>query len=456
VTRLRALGDARLRERADDLIDIERQVLRALSGEAGPPCVDLPEEAILLAEDLLPSDFAALDTAKLAGLCTARGGPTSHLAILAASRGVPALVAAGRRVLDVADGAPVVLDADAGVLHLDPLPERIEAARRRLEAHHTAAEQARKLAAEPCRMADGLRIEVFANVGSETDARAASAQGAEGCGLLRTEFLFLDRQAAPDEDEQLQAYQAVADALAGRPVIVRTLDVGADKPAPYLNLPHEENPALGLRGVRVSLAHPELLRTQLRAVLRVQPAGQCRIMLPMVSSVEEVRAVRAVLDPLARELGAGEVQLGIMVETPAAALLAERLAAEADFFSIGSNDLSQYTLAIDRGDPRLAGQADAMHPAVLRLIGLAAEGAASCGRPVGVCGGLASDPLTAPVLIGLGVTELSATPRLVPQIKARVRGLTLDVCRELAQAALGQETAAAVRRLVRERLPDDR
>ncbi|MBW8859910.1 MAG: phosphoenolpyruvate--protein phosphotransferase, partial [Caulobacter sp.] len=310
---------------------------------------------------------------------------------------------------------------------------------------------AQAAAHQDCATADGVRIEVFGNVGSLADARAAAAHGAEGCGLLRTEFLFLERQTPPDEDEQARQYQAIADALAGKPLIIRTLDVGGDKAAPYLPIPAEDNPALGLRGVRVSLWRPHLLKTQLRAILRVKPppgssGGQCRIMVPMVASLEELRAVRAVLDEAQRELKiTGKVALGVMIETPAAAVTADLLAAEADFLSIGTNDLTQYVLAMDRGNPEVAAGIDALHPAVLRLIAQTCAGAAKHGRWVGVCGGLASDLAAAPVLVGLGVTELSATAASLAEVKALVRTLEVPACQALARQVLDLSSPQAVR-----------
>ncbi|ATQ44126.1 phosphoenolpyruvate--protein phosphotransferase [Caulobacter mirabilis] len=445
VDALKAMGDRRLAERVDDLLDLEHQVLAILSGEA-EATIAPPPGSILLAEDLLPSQLMGLDSAGLAGLCVGRGGPTSHVAILAAALGLPALVAAGAGVTAIADGTTLILDADSGLLRVAPDAGALETAQSAIAVRHERRAAARAAAHEPGRMADGGRIEVFANVGSLADAVAATASGAEGCGLLRTEFLFLDRETPPDEDEQHRQYQAIASALEGRPLIVRTLDVGGDKDAPYLALPTEENPALGLRGVRVSLWRPQLLRAQLRAILRVKPIGQCRIMIPMVSGLDELRAVRAVLDEARRDLGVVErVELGVMVETPAAALTADLLAAEADFLSIGTNDLTQYTLAMDRGNAELAPRIDALHPAVLRLIAQTTQGARRHGRWVGVCGGLAADPAAAPILIGLGVTELSATASAVPEIKALVRRLKRDACEALAERALLQPSAEAVR-----------
>jgi phosphoenolpyruvate-protein phosphotransferase len=446
VGQLRAVGDARMMERAADLADLKRQVLLGLSGETAAP-IALPDNAIVLADDILPSQLMELDPTRVAGLAISRGGPTSHVAILAAAMNIPAVVALGPRVLSIEDGALLILDGDEGRLQVAPKPAEIAAAQTRLFERRSRRAKAKAAALALCHTADGTRIEVFANLGAVDEAAGAVESGAEGCGLLRTEFLFMERAAAPDEAEQLAAYQAIAQALDGRPLIVRTLDIGADKPVAYLPLPPQDNPALGVRGVRVGLAWPELLRTQLRAILRVQPAGQAQIMLPMIASLSEVRAVRAIVAELAADLGVAVPQLGVMVETPAAAVTADLLAAEADFLSIGTNDLAQYALAMDRTSPQLAAQVDALHPAVLRLIREAAMGAASRGRPVAVCGSLASDIAAAPILIGLGVSELSAAPAAIPELKAAIRDTTLAQCQDLAERALRQASAAEVRTL---------
>lgn len=443
-----ATGDPLLIERAADLADLERRVLEGLTGAAAAPPA-MPPGAILLAADLLPSQFMALDAARLAGICTAGGGPTSHVAILAAAAGVPMLVAAGATVEQVPDGRTLVLDATGGWLETDPgtallaETERCLAQARRARAAATAA------AGEDARTADGTRIEIFANLGSVADAARAVAAGAEGCGLLRTEFLFLDRDRAPTEDEQARDYAAIAATLGERPLIVRTLDIGGDKPVPYLQMATEDNPALGLRGVRLTLARLDLLDTQLRAILRGVPAGQCRIMVPMVIEAAELRAVRSRLDAARAALGiTAAIPLGVMIETPAAALLAASIAREADFLSIGSNDLTQYALACDRGNPATAARVDALHPAVLHLIAQAANGAAVYRRWLGVCGGIASEATAAPILIGLGVTELSAAPAAIPALKAIVRTLRVAECRTLAERSLACGDAAEVRALI--------
>ena len=449
VDALRGLGDRRLAERVDDLVDLERQVLRALTGEE-ENAATLAPGSILLADELLPSQLMGVEPGLVAGFCTARGGPTSHVAILAAAMGIPALVATGAAVMTVSDGTALILDADSGQLRVAPDAPALEAAQTQLAQRQERKARAKATAHQTCVTKDGQRIEVFGNVGSLNDALAASANGAEGSGLLRTEFLFLDRATPPDEDEQARQYQAIASALDGKPLIIRTLDVGGDKAAPYLPIPAEENPALGLRGVRVSLWRPHLLKTQIRAILRVRPVGQCKIMVPMIASLDELRAVRAVLDEAKREMGIAErIELGVMIETPAAAVTADLIAAEADFLSIGTNDLTQYVLAMDRGNPELAARIDALHPAVLRMIAQTCQGAAKHHRWVGVCGGAASDLPAVPILLGLGVTELSATAAAVPEVKALVRTLDLGACRALAAQVLDLTSPEAVREVAK-------
>ena len=443
---LEGLKDARLRERVQDLLDLERQVLTELGG--GETKMQVPRGAILVARELLPSELIAAAEGGIAGFCTAGGGPTAHVAILAAGMNIPAVVSAGERVLEIPDGADVVLDADEGELRLETDAAELREIRARIDVKRSEASSAQRRAREDCRTADGTRIEVFANLGAgAAEAAEAVTLGAEGCGLLRTEFLFQDRDTPPTEDEQVREYQAIADALGGRPFIIRTFDIGGDKPVPYLALPPEENPALGLRGVRTGFWKPELLRAQIAAILREKPKGQCRIMLPMVSSVTELTAVRGMLAEIARERGLdADIQLGVMVETPASAVTTDHLAEEADFFSVGTNDLTQYVLAMDRGNAQLAGQIDALHPAVLRLIATAVRGAK--GKMVAVCGGLGGDRLAAPLLIGLGVTELSGPAAGIPALKQTIRELRISDCRALAEKALQEKSAGDVRALL--------
>jgi phosphoenolpyruvate-protein phosphotransferase len=449
VQALEALGDSRLRERADDLLDVESHVLLALMREARPINLTIPNDAVILADDLLPSELTALDRQRLAAICLGRGGATSHVAILAAAMDVPMLVGLGTGIHAVADGAMVIVDADAGALHVAPDIAALNAAQAAVAARlkNRSAERAAALA--DCRSLDGTRIEIFANLGSATDAVAAVANGAEGCGLLRTEFLFIDRDTAPDEREQRDAYQAISTALGARPLVLRLMDVGGDKPLKYLPLPHEENPALGLRGVRTALARPDLLRTQLRAALRVEPCGVVQLLIPMVTDVTEIIAVRTVIEELNAELGnAPRIKLGAMIETPAAALNAAVLLREVDFLSIGSNDLTQYTLAMDRGHAALARRTDALHPAVLKLIALTANAGSEAGKSVAVCGGVAADRIAVPVLLGLGIRELSVVPAAIPAIKRQIRAVRIADCRALASRCLELGTAAEVRSLV--------
>ncbi|MEG3089195.1 phosphoenolpyruvate--protein phosphotransferase [Sphingomonas sp. PB4P5] len=443
-----ATRDPLLIERIADLKDIERQLIARLTGtEASLPTP--PRGAIVIADEILPSHFAILSSAGIAGICTAYGGPTAHAAILAAAAGIPMIVAAGADVLDLTDASPVILDADKGTLNPSPDVGTLAMTTKRMARRRDRITTDTAAAHDDCVMADGTRIEIFANLASPTEATHAVALGAEGCGLLRSEFLFLDRDTAPSEDEQCAAYAAVAAGLGGRPLIVRTLDIGGDKPVAYLPFPHEDNPALGARGIRFSLARPDLLATQVRAILRGVPAAQCRIMLPMIVDAGELAAARTILDEARVALGiVAPVPLGVMIETPAAALLAESIARDADFLSIGSNDLTQYALAADRGNPAVAAMVDALHPAVLHLIARAADGARAHRRWLGICGGIASDPRAAPILIGLGITELSATSAAIPALKAVVRRHDLPACQALAARALACATAADVRALL--------
>ena len=448
---LEALEDSRLRERVDDLLDVESHVLLALAGEARPMNIPLPERAVLVADDLLPSELTALDRQRLVAICLSGGGATSHVAILAAAMDIPMLVGLGAGTREIADGATVIVDADAGTLQTAPTATAIEQARAAVESRLMHRAKTLADAQIECRALDGTRVEVFANLGNMMDAAAAVANGAEGCGLLRTEFLFIDRDTAPTEAEQLAAYQGIAAALGPRPLILRLMDVGGDKPLRYLPLPAEENPALGLRGVRTALAHPDLMRTQLRAALRVQPAGNVRLLIPMITDIAEILAVRSVMDEIKAAIGLHDrIELGAMIETPAAALVASGLIREVDFLSIGSNDLTQYTLAMDRGHPQLASRTDALHPAVLKLVAAAASAGAAAGKMVAVCGGVAADRLAVPILLGLGVRELSVVPAAVPAIKRQIRSLRINDCRELALRCLELASPGEVRALAAE------
>jgi phosphocarrier protein FPr len=447
--------DALLAERAADLRDIDKRVLRAL-GYTNAAARTLPEEAVLAAEEFTPSDLSSLDRSRVTALVMARGGATSHAAILARQAGIPALVAVGDALHAIPPGTQVVVNASTGRLEFAPTELDVEQARRERSRLADVREANRRTSQQAAVTSDGRAIEVAANIATLDDAKAAVDNGADAVGLLRTELLFIHRAAAPTTDEHRQSYQGIVDALSGRTAIIRTLDVGADKEVDYLTLPPEPNPALGLRGIRLAQVRPDLLDDQLRGLLAVQPLGAVRILLPMVTDVGELIRIRKRIDELASEAGRTEpIEVGVMIEVPSAALLADQLAQHADFLSIGTNDLTQYTLAMDRCQADLAAQADGLHPAVLRLIAAAVQGADRYGKWVGVCGALAGDPLAMPLLIGLGVTELSVDPVSVPGIKARVRNLDYQLCRQRAQDALALESAQAVRAASRETWPLD-
>jgi phosphocarrier protein FPr len=447
----RALDDEYLQARAEDLTGVARQVVAALTGAASTGT--LSASGIVVAADLTPADTVSLDRELALGIATAAGSPTSHSAILARSLGIPAAVGLGEGLLSVPEGTELLLDGDAGTVHLEPDAELAAEYKRRSAEREQAARSARAAASEPAVTLDGRRIEVVANIGSPDDVPAAIENGAEGVGLLRTEFLFLERDSMPSEDEQVAAYTSVAKALQGRPLILRTLDVGADKPLPYLPQRPEANPFLGVRGIRLALEQPELLETQLRAVLRTAAEYPLKVMFPMVATLEEYRQAKAVLADVRSGLeSAGaptpdELEVGVMIEVPAAALAAEQFAPEVDFFSLGTNDLTQYTMAAERGNASVAGLADGLHPSVLRLIGTVAEAASGHGKWAGVCGELASDPVAVPVLVGLEISELSANAPAIPAVKQAVRGIDSEAARELAEHALELSSAAEVRKL---------
>jgi phosphocarrier protein FPr len=448
--RLAGLSNQLLAQRANDLRDVGLRVLAELTGTQ----IHQPEyrpNTILIAEDLTPSDTAALDRTRVMGFCTTRGGATSHVAILARSLGIPALAGVEPAALELANGTAVILDGKKGTLQLNATVQQTT----RIRAAQDRAERRRKedldQALEPAVTLDGKHIEVLANIGGLNDATKIADLGGEGVGLLRSEFLFMERRDAPTEEQQFESYQSIIRAIgADHPIIIRTLDVGGDKPLSYLPIPKEDNPFLGERGVRVGLDRPEILRTQLRAILRAGAGGKVSVMFPMIATLNELRDVKAILTEEAARLGIAPVPAGIMVEVPATAVMAAQFAHEADFFSIGTNDLTQYTLAMDRGHPKLAPQVDGLSPAVLHLIAHTVRGARSAGRTVrvGVCGGIASDPSAVPILIGIGVDELSVSLPAIPAVKAQIRTLRLDECQKLAERALAADSAGDVRALV--------
>jgi phosphoenolpyruvate-protein phosphotransferase len=498
-----ALDDPYLRARAADLRGVGNQVLARLlevsselvgadsggsnvaggadathaagtgadAAGAGADATGEAASAILLATDPTPAEIAALAHSSVIGVACAFGGPTSHSAILARSLGIPAAVGVGETLLGVADGTTLTLDGEAGTVTVDPSPAALRAAEELRARRDLEAAEAREKAHVPALTRDGRVVLVEANVSEPGDVEAALAAGADGIGLLRTELLFLAADHLPSEDEQEKTYRAVAASLGGRPLVVRTLDVGADKQLPYLPLAAEQNPFLGLRGIRLGLRRPELLAAQFRAILRVAADYPVQILLPMVATVDEVRrasraleqaeewlacagvaaaAARTTAADVAGVAAARRVELGIMVEVPAAALLVEDFVPYVDFFSLGTNDLAQYVLAADRGNVAVAPLSDALHPAVLRLIERVARVAGEHDRRVAVCGEAAGDPLAIPILLGLGVTELSMDPRRIAAAKQIVRATELGAARQLAVRVLAAESAAEVRRFAAE------
>lgn len=446
----RALEDERLQARAADILDVGQRVLKILTGVEAAGFT-LAGPAIIVAGDLSPSDAAQFDPAVVLGLVTEFGTPTSHTAILARALGIPAVVGAGAELNRLQPGTVVGMDGSRGAIWVDPSPEIrqvLETQRQQWQAARAAA-QADSLA--PAITRDGKPVEVVANIGSVDDLEAALQNGAEGVGLFRTEFLFLDRTLAPTEAEQAEAYRAVASKLGRRPLVIRTLDIGGDKPLPYMNLPKEENPFLGWRGLRIGLDEPEILKTQLRAILRASPGHNIKIMFPMVATVDEVRRAKQILAETQAELQQSGVpydsgiELGVMIEIPAAVAMADQLAAEVDFFSIGTNDLSQYTMAADRTNTKVAALADTFQPALLRLIQQAVQAAHAAGIWVGLCGEFAGQPQAAPILLGFGLDEFSMSPPAIPEVKQRLRGLTVAEAEAIAAKAVQFKTAAEVR-----------
>lgn len=440
-----ALPDRLLAERATDLRDIGDRVLAQLCGEV---IIEEPKEPyILIMYDVGPSDVARLNKDRVAGILTAVGGASAHSAIVARALGIPAIVGAGDQVLEIEQKSSLLINGDTGTFVLNPNTQQIEQAKQERELQQKIREEAERHSQEPAITVDQHQIEVAANLGKVQATAHAVECGAEAIGLLRTELVFMAHSSAPNEATQEADYRVVLDALAGRPLVVRTLDVGGDKPLPYLPIAEEENPFLGLRGIRLTLRQPELLRQQLIALLKAADDRPLRIMFPMIGRVEEWRAAKAILDEVKTVHPCANLQVGIMIEVPSAALLAPILAQEVDFFSIGTNDLTQYTLAIDRGHPILSAEADGLHPSILQLIDHTVKAAHKHGKWVGICGELAADPKAVPILMGLGVDELSMSPNSIPLVKAQIRTLNYSQAQALAKNALECESATAVRHL---------
>ncbi len=450
VAEFQTIEDEYFLQRADDIRDVSTRLIRNLLGLEDAALSELPQESIIVARDLSPSDTATMDVDKTLALCTETGSATSHTAIISRSLGVPSVVGVGE-LENLESEQQVIVDGTAGRLIIDPDEETLEAYRQKREEWETERNRIMEQAAEPVTTKDGIHVEVVANAGSPAEARRAKELGAEGIGLLRTEFLFLDRETLPDEDEQYEMYREVIKPFPDGPVVIRTLDVGGDKNVPSISMPREQNPFLGRRGIRLSLSQPEMFRTQLRAILRAAVGHNVKIMFPLVATLGDFERGREQVERAKQELTERGIEfndgceLGIMVEVPSAAVNAAQLARHVDFFSIGTNDLTQYTLAVDRTNELVADLADPFDPGVLNLISRTIDAAHEQGKWAGMCGELAGDPRALPLLLGLGLDEFSMAGGRVPKAKAGLRGLSSAELVEPARTALGLATAQQVR-----------
>lgn len=445
----RALENRYMQARASDIEDVGRRVLQHLLG-VNRPSLEFEKPSILVAADLSPSDTAELEAASVLGLCLEAGGATAHSAILARGLGIPAVVGVGKGLWEIQEGELIGIDGETGQLWPHPDEEQQATLRRRQASWQKAQEKAKLAGREAAVTRDGHGVEVAANIGRPNDVTVALEYGAEGVGLFRTEFLFMDRDAAPQEEEQYLAYARVARALGKRPLIIRTLDIGGDKQLPYLDLGREDNPFLGWRGIRFCLDRPEILRPQLRAILRASTLGNVKLMFPMIGAIEEIRMAKALLQEEKQDLRLAGIdvdesmEVGVMIEVPSAVAMADQLAAEVDFFSIGTNDLAQYTMAADRGNAHVAELVKALQPAVLRFVKQTVEAAHAADIWVGVCGELAGKAVAVPLLVGLGVDKLSMSASAIPAAKGAIRHYTLPEAQALANDVLALETLAAV------------
>jgi len=454
-----AMSDEYFAARATDILDVSNRVLRILMGVAESPTADLKEPSVIVADDLTPSDTVMLDKRLVVGFCIAKGSATSHTAILARGLGIPAVAGVGEEILSIINGIEIILDGTKGLAVVDPKREMVLSFQKRMDVAKSIREEAMQFAKDPAETKDGKKVEVVANIGNVEGARSAIEQGAEGVGLLRTEFLYLEQTELPDEELQFKAYKDILDVFGDMPVILRTLDVGGDKEIAYMGLESESNSFLGQRALRLCLVRPDIFKPQLRAALRASVGHNLKIMFPMVATTGEVRAARKVLDECQAELKnegkptAEDIEIGIMVEIPSAALVADQLAKEVDFFSIGTNDLSQYTMAADRTNPKVASLSNAFFPAVLRLVREVIRAAHKEGKWVGMCGELAGEPLALPILLGLELDEFSMNPPMIPLAKQIIRNLDTGDMKEIASLVLDLETPEEIQSYIKEKIP---
>ncbi|MBE9914392.1 phosphoenolpyruvate--protein phosphotransferase [Paenibacillus donghaensis] len=452
----RSMKNAYMRERSIDIQDVSRRVMGHLLGASGQVDSPLEEPVIVIAHDLTPSDTAGLDVKYVVGIAADIGGRTSHSAIMARSMGIPAVVGLQNITERINGQTMVIIDGMDGKVIVNPSPEQLAHYEEKRDIYRDKQEGLTKLINEPTIMADGRRVELAANIGTPDDVEGAIRNGAEGIGLFRSEFLYMNRESMPDEEEQFQAYRKVAEGMDGKPVIIRTLDIGGDKELPYLQLPKEQNPFLGYRAIRLCLDRQEMFKTQLRAILRASRYGLVKIMYPMIAALEEFRQANQILaeakEELIRENIAfhPDIEVGIMIEIPAAALAADALAKEADFFSIGTNDLIQYTMACDRMNEKISYLYQPFHPAVLRLIRMVIDAAHKKGKWVGMCGEMAADKMAVPVLMGLGLDEISMGASSILPVRQLIRQLNYGQMKELADKALELESSEQIRQLIQD------
>ena len=447
--KLEALDNEYMQERAGDFRDVGSRILKNLLGLNTLSIAELDHEVILVADDLAPSDTAQIDKNLVKAFATEIGGRTSHTAIMARSMEIPAVVGASEIVDKVETGDQVIVDGLEGKVIIKPTEEEIAEYEKKAEEYQERKERLAQIKDLPAETTDGHQVELVANIGTPDDVEGANANGAEGIGLYRSEFLYMDRDSLPSEEEQFEAYKEVAEKIDG-PIVIRTMDIGGDKELPYLDMPEEMNPFLGYRAIRMCLDQPEIFKVQLRAILRASAYGDVKIMYPMISAVEQLREANQILEEVKEELRAEDIdfdddlEVGMMIEVPAAAMTADILAKEADFFSIGTNDLIQYTTATDRMNEQIANLYQPFHPALLRLIKRVVDAAHAEGNWAGMCGEMAGDKRLAPFLLGVGLDEFSMSAVSIPEVKDQIRGLSLEEAQEIAEKALSYDTAGEV------------
>jgi len=457
---MESLNDEYLRERAVDLRDVGNRIIENLLGVKSVNLSDLEEEVVVIARDLTPSDTATMKKEMVLGFATDVGGRTSHTAIMARSLEIPAVVGLGNVTSQVKAGDLVIVDGLEGVVIVNPDEKTVEDYKSKKESYEKKVERLKQLKDLPTETPDGKKVMLAANIGTPKDIASALANGAEGVGLFRTEFLYMDRNSLPSEEEQFEAYKEVVEKMGGRPVTIRTLDIGGDKELPYLDMPKEMNPFLGYRAIRLCLDRPDIFKTQLRAILRASAYGNVQIMYPMISSVEEVRKANSILEEVKAELDREgvkydkEIKVGIMVEIPSAALTADILAKEVDFFSIGTNDLTQYTLAVDRMNEHVKEYYQPFHPAILRLVKMVIDAAHKEGKFAAMCGEMAGDPLAAVILLGLGLDEFSMSATSIPEIKNIIRNVEYEKAKEIAEKALNMSEAREIEKMMKDVIKD--